>query len=153
MNILIPYFPILGTDSYPDHYQLFTPLQLLTFQGDKYYLTDYSGNKNLETRATYAEYKAWLDAQPPSTGIRILGVTPFRRRFTTAERKAISNTPDFEVQDYWSGILYRSSVDLDDPSIRTMLEYFLDPFEGDPILLTQARVDELLQDGTEYEAA
>lgn len=151
MKILIPYFPILGTSSYPDHYTLFQGMDMITFQGEDYYLTDYSGDKNLETRATYAEYEAWLDAQPPVTGVREITTAAFRRRFTVAERRTISRHVDFEVQDYWIDITMRPSIKLDDPAIRAYLEYFVNPFEGQAVLLTAGRIDELLVDGTEFE--
>lgn len=151
MKILLPYFHINGTSSYPDDYTLFIGMEIVEFQGNVYYLTDYKGNKNLQVRATYEEYSAWLDLQPPKTGVRVVSPAGFRRRFTSAERRVISRSPDFEVEDYWNDILLRQEVNLDDPSLKAALVYFLNPVEGDPILANMARVEALLVDGTEYE--
>lgn len=152
MKILIPYFQISGTDSYPDSTNVLQIIDTILYLGNTYYLCEYTGNKNLQVGATYEEYKAWLEAQPPVTGIRVITTAAMRNRFTSAERRVIKRHEDFEVLDNYEDLLLRQYIDLDDPSLRAALEYMIAPLDGVPVLLNQERVDELLVDGTEYEA-
>ena len=64
MKILIPYFPIQGTSSYPDDVKYFVePLSLVTFEDTQYYVTDYIGNMNLESDVTYEQYESSIDSK------------------------------------------------------------------------------------------
>lgn len=59
MKILIPFFTILGTNSYPDDFRLFSGMEVVSVDGVEYWLTDYRGDLPLENGAhTFADYEA-----------------------------------------------------------------------------------------------
>jgi len=63
MEILIPYFNINGTDSYPDDYRLFSSMEKLKFNNQNYWLCNYAGKKELETGVNNcADYRSYLKA-------------------------------------------------------------------------------------------
>lgn len=60
-NTLIPHFKINGVSSYPDEVTLFSNMEEITFNGEKYFLCYYEGDLSLETgQDNYASYVASL---------------------------------------------------------------------------------------------
>ncbi|QLE09579.1 hypothetical protein HYD28_11780 [Pseudoalteromonas shioyasakiensis] len=47
--ILIDYFDVCGTSSYPDDFKLFSDMEKVTYKGKDFWLCHYSGNKRLES--------------------------------------------------------------------------------------------------------
>ena len=93
--------------------------------------------------------------------IRIITVRAFEQRLTTAERHAMRNSPDIDVEDIYISALRSTYVDLDDPMITQGLQYILYslltvPSVRDSAVMTvlddSIRLSELLVSGTEYEA-
>lgn len=57
-NAMIPYFETLGSDSFPDDIGLFHGLTRVTYDNVAYYLTQYDGDKDVETGAhTFEDWK------------------------------------------------------------------------------------------------
>lgn len=60
-KILVPHFEIIGASSYPDDVRLFTVIDDVVFQGGRYWVFNYRGDKALETGAhTYSDYEQSL---------------------------------------------------------------------------------------------
>ncbi len=154
-NVLIPWFAINGTDSYPDHHSKFSNPVEVELHGVKYYTAGYSGNKDLESGAhDYADYEAWLGTQPPVTGIREIRTDAFRRRLTKAERKSIRKykngqnpTLADDVDDVQESLRYARSVRLDHPYFIADLQVLVTAE-----IITSARADDLRVDGLPEEA-
>ena len=56
---------------------------------------------------------------------QIISVRAFEQRFTTAERHAMRNSPDIDVEDIYISALRSTYVDLNDPLITQGLQYIL----------------------------
>ncbi len=61
MKILIPFFLLHGTSTYPDDYQFFTNMERIELNGQAYYACNYTGNKSLAADVTYNDYLASLN--------------------------------------------------------------------------------------------
>ena len=79
--------------------------------------------------------------------IRKITKRSFMQRFTQPERTAVRNSPDDIVIDVYEDLSFASNVDLDLEDIENALLYFV--ALG---ILVEARVAEILVDGTEAEA-
>ena len=156
-KILIPWFAITGTASYPDDSTKFSRMESVEFNGNSYFLCEYTGVKNLESGpADYAKYSAWLATQPAVTGIKGISTAGFYLRFTPAERRAlreIVSNPDHDnpyhegIVDFYELFLHLLDyVDVEDP----MLSSALDAMVVVGILL-EGRQAELLVDANGVE--
>lgn len=74
--------------------------------------------------------------------IRVISTKAFYRRMTQVERTTLRGTADDDINDLREDLQRSPTVDLDDPELLTMLQ-------ATP--LSQARIDVLLEDGTEDE--
>jgi len=146
-NILMPWFELNGTDSYPDDYRKFRDLELVTFNDTEYYTCGYSGDLELETGGhTYADYQAWLDSQPPITGIRNITKRSFMQRIDQRDRILIRKSTDDIVIDIREDLSMASNVDLDLQVTQDSVAYL-----ASELLLEHTDIDLLLADGSAEE--
>ncbi|OUR62066.1 hypothetical protein A9Q74_06350 [Colwellia sp. 39_35_sub15_T18] len=160
-NILIPFFQIKGTSTYPDDYKLFSEMTAIRFNESDYFLCKYSGDLDLETGAdNYTSYESWLATQPVKTGIRYITVASLTSRLFFSERHAVRNTTNMYIEDIYADLTGRLYIDLDDPDMAAglgiVLNYLLsiDDVQNElvkTVIDEQARLVELLKDGTEKE--
>lgn len=86
MKILLPFFEVKGTSSYPDDVTNFDGMEEVELDGEKYYVTDYSGELNLETGThNYSDYEGSLS--PNLIPVIIGDVTNQLAGFENAERQ------------------------------------------------------------------
>jgi len=69
MKILIPFFPVIGANSYPDKGANFSNMEKVSFNGADYWLCDYHGNLPLAGVVSYNEYEASLVSELISINI------------------------------------------------------------------------------------
>lgn len=146
-TILIPFFEINGTDSYPDSVELFGPFTLLDWEGALYWTFTYEGNKIFYGERPYSEYQQWLDSQPPVTGIHKITTRAFHQRFTSGERKLLRQSEEDAAIDLLEELQFARYVYTKDPSIKDKLEALVDID-----ILLEDRPASLLVDGSPSEA-
>jgi len=162
MNILMSYFAVNGTATlYPDDLALFSDMQKIVFNDNDYWLCKYDGLLDLETGADkYESYALWIATQPVKTGIRYITVSALTSRLFFSERYAVRNTTNMYIEDIYADLTGRLYIDLDDPDMAAglgiVLNYLLsiDDVQNElvkTVIDEQARLVELLKDGTEKE--
>jgi hypothetical protein len=69
--ILIPYFDIKGTISYPDNFMRFNSIKTVTYRDVNYYLCNYSGTKSVQLESGLHKYADYVLDYPPVVEIEI----------------------------------------------------------------------------------
>jgi len=62
MKVLINYFNVAGTSSYPDEYTLFSNMEKVLFNNKEFWLCDYKGSKPIASVET-SDYLASIDSE------------------------------------------------------------------------------------------
>ncbi len=78
MKVLINYFNVAGTSSYPDEYTLFSNMEKVLFNNQEFWLCDYKGSKSIassETEAYLASIEPKPEQQAPVVALTNVSVT------------------------------------------------------------------------------
>ncbi len=146
MKILIPWFKVNGTSSYPAG--VTSVREQLSFNGSEYWIGQ--GEALAETGDdNYADYENYITSPVP-TPIRTISTGAMQRRFTIPEEVFIESDPSAKVIK--SRLLNASYCDLDYQDTIDGVTYICGVLEvGGVIGDAATRITELLVDGTEQE--
>lgn len=146
-KLLLPYWHVEGTGTYPDKPELFQDMTLVELNGKQYWACTYAGTKQFYGERPYSDYEAWLATQPVLTGIYKLTPRAFHQRFTSGERKLLRESVEDVAVDLLEELQFAKYVHTKDPTLLVKLQELVTIG-----ILTEGRPETMLVDGTQYEA-